>query len=276
MRVMCDFYICLHACVYKYYFPQFIFVFPFCAFLLWHLTSECFFLYVGCFIIVILDLEIMRERENNLAMLRKTFSLLNFGKWCNVWKCVQNETNMLFQNILLKYQSPLTWFNIVLGRSGQFVIEAVTEVNISQLNTNALISFTKNTISLNIVNILTHSYRTISVFNKAALPFIIMTIVYKPYQRGVYCDDESIKYPIKPDTITHGMLAAVTISCTVVIVSFTQNISLPFLLKGNFIPSFHSKVRLLESVQGSTHLKTSCKVCSITKWPLRIGQMIHV
>lgn len=56
----------------------------------------------------------------------------------------------------------------------------------------------------------------------AALPFIIMTIVFKPYQRGVYCEDESIMYPLKPDTITHGMLAAVTISCTVIIVSFTQ------------------------------------------------------
>lgn len=51
-----------------------------------------------------------------------------------------------------------------------------------------------------------------------------MNIMYKPYERGVYCDDESIKYPIKPDTITHGMLAAVTISCTVIIVSFTSKL----------------------------------------------------
>lgn len=60
-----------------------------------------------------------------------------------------------------------------------------------------------------------------------------MNIVYKPYERGVYCDDESIKYPIKPDTITHGMLAAVTISCTVIIVSFTPELlfSLSRLLK---------------------------------------------
>ncbi|KAJ8374433.1 hypothetical protein SKAU_G00050130 [Synaphobranchus kaupii] len=53
----------------------------------------------------------------------------------------------------------------------------------------------------------------------AALPFVIMTIVFRPYQRGIYCDDESIKYPYKPDTITHGLLAAVTISCTVIIIS---------------------------------------------------------
>ncbi|XP_031591914.1 phospholipid phosphatase 2b isoform X1 [Oreochromis aureus] len=53
----------------------------------------------------------------------------------------------------------------------------------------------------------------------AALPFIIMTIVSKPYQRGIYCNDDSIKYPLKPDTITPGMLAAVTICCTLVIIS---------------------------------------------------------
>ncbi|XP_035271222.1 phospholipid phosphatase 2-like [Anguilla anguilla] len=53
----------------------------------------------------------------------------------------------------------------------------------------------------------------------AALPFVIMTLVFRPYQRGVYCDDESIRYPLRPDTITHGLLAAVTISCTVIIIS---------------------------------------------------------
>ncbi|XP_013874709.1 lipid phosphate phosphohydrolase 2 [Austrofundulus limnaeus] len=52
----------------------------------------------------------------------------------------------------------------------------------------------------------------------ASLPFIILNIVSKPYIRGIYCDDQSIMYPIKPDTITHGMLAAVTISCTVIII----------------------------------------------------------
>ncbi|XP_030639822.1 phospholipid phosphatase 2b [Chanos chanos] len=53
----------------------------------------------------------------------------------------------------------------------------------------------------------------------ASLPSIIMNIVYRPYQRGIYCEDESIKYPYKPDTITHGLLAVVTISCTTIIIS---------------------------------------------------------
>ncbi|XP_028831071.1 phospholipid phosphatase 2 [Denticeps clupeoides] len=53
----------------------------------------------------------------------------------------------------------------------------------------------------------------------AAMPFIIMTIVFRPYQRGIYCDDESIRYPYKADTISHGMMAAVTISCSIIIIT---------------------------------------------------------
>ncbi|XP_028301186.1 phospholipid phosphatase 2b [Gouania willdenowi] len=53
----------------------------------------------------------------------------------------------------------------------------------------------------------------------AALPFAIMNLVYRPYQRGIHCDDDTIMYPVKPDTITHGTLAAVTITCTIVIIS---------------------------------------------------------
>ncbi|MBN3303223.1 PLPP2 phosphatase, partial [Amia calva] len=53
----------------------------------------------------------------------------------------------------------------------------------------------------------------------ASLPFVIMTLVFRPFKRGVDCDDDSIRYPFKKDTITHGMLASVTISCTVLIIS---------------------------------------------------------
>ncbi|CAH2293187.1 phospholipid phosphatase 2 [Pelobates cultripes] len=53
----------------------------------------------------------------------------------------------------------------------------------------------------------------------ASLPFIIMTLVNSPYKRGFYCDDESIRYPYREDTITHGLMAGVTISCTVIIIT---------------------------------------------------------
>uniref|UniRef100_A0A4W6DZD2 Phospholipid phosphatase 2 n=1 Tax=Lates calcarifer TaxID=8187 RepID=A0A4W6DZD2_LATCA len=40
-----------------------------------------------------------------------------------------------------------------------------------------------------------------------------------PYQRGIYCDDESISYPYRRDTISHGTMAAVTITCSIVIIT---------------------------------------------------------
>ncbi|XP_075707222.1 phospholipid phosphatase 2 isoform X2 [Rhinoderma darwinii] len=51
------------------------------------------------------------------------------------------------------------------------------------------------------------------------MPFIIMTLVNRPYKRGFYCDDESIRYPYRDDTITHGLMAGVTISCTIIIIA---------------------------------------------------------
>ncbi|XP_076977556.1 phospholipid phosphatase 2 isoform X1 [Tamandua tetradactyla] len=53
----------------------------------------------------------------------------------------------------------------------------------------------------------------------ASLPSAILTLVNAPYKRGFYCGDDSIRYPYRPDTITHGLVAGVTISATVVLVS---------------------------------------------------------
>ncbi|KFQ28756.1 Lipid phosphate phosphohydrolase 2, partial [Merops nubicus] len=53
----------------------------------------------------------------------------------------------------------------------------------------------------------------------ASLPFVILTLVNSPYKRGFYCNDDSIRYPYKADTITHGLMAGVTITCTVAIIS---------------------------------------------------------
>lgn len=52
----------------------------------------------------------------------------------------------------------------------------------------------------------------------ASLPFVILTLVNSPYKRGFYCNDDSIRYPYKADTITHGLMAGITITCTVAIV----------------------------------------------------------
>ncbi|XP_028293668.1 phospholipid phosphatase 2-like [Gouania willdenowi] len=56
----------------------------------------------------------------------------------------------------------------------------------------------------------------------AALPSAILTLRFKPYQRGIYCDDESISYPYRRETITNGTMAAVTITCSVVIITIGE------------------------------------------------------
>ncbi|XP_012708040.2 phospholipid phosphatase 2 [Fundulus heteroclitus] len=53
----------------------------------------------------------------------------------------------------------------------------------------------------------------------AALPSAILTLRFKPYERRIYCNDDSIKYPYKKDTISHGTMAAVTITCSIVIIT---------------------------------------------------------
>ncbi|XP_037587144.1 phospholipid phosphatase 2-like [Cebus imitator] len=53
----------------------------------------------------------------------------------------------------------------------------------------------------------------------ASLPFAVLLLVNTPYRQGFYCGDESIRYPYWPDTITHWLMAGVTITATVILVS---------------------------------------------------------
>ncbi|KAM9396407.1 phospholipid phosphatase 2-like isoform 1-T1 [Salvelinus alpinus] len=53
----------------------------------------------------------------------------------------------------------------------------------------------------------------------AALPSAVLTLMFSPYQRGIYCDDESIRYPYRRDTISHRAMAAVTITSSIVIIT---------------------------------------------------------
>ncbi|XP_034015951.1 phospholipid phosphatase 2 [Thalassophryne amazonica] len=53
----------------------------------------------------------------------------------------------------------------------------------------------------------------------AGLPSFILTMLARPYQRGIYCNDQTINYPYRRDTISHAGMAAVTITCSVVIIT---------------------------------------------------------
>ena len=52
----------------------------------------------------------------------------------------------------------------------------------------------------------------------AFLPSAILMLVNTPYKRGFYCGDDSIRYPYRPDTITHGLMAGVIITATIILV----------------------------------------------------------
>nr|XP_060485440.1 phospholipid phosphatase 2 isoform X2 [Panthera onca] len=58
-----------------------------------------------------------------------------------------------------------------------------------------------------------------AAWSGASLPFAILTLVNAPYKRGFYCGDDSIRYPYRPDTITHGLMAGVTITATIILPS---------------------------------------------------------
>ncbi|XP_037536245.1 phospholipid phosphatase 1-like [Nematolebias whitei] len=50
------------------------------------------------------------------------------------------------------------------------------------------------------------------------LPFCILTSQHKPFKRGFFCNDESIRYPLKDDTISYQLLGGVMIPfCLIVL-----------------------------------------------------------
>ncbi|XP_029350473.1 phospholipid phosphatase 2 isoform X1 [Echeneis naucrates] len=56
----------------------------------------------------------------------------------------------------------------------------------------------------------------------SALPSAILTLMFSPYQRAIYCNDESISHPYRRDTISHGAMAGVTITCSIVIITIGE------------------------------------------------------
>ncbi|KAM8744068.1 phospholipid phosphatase 1 isoform 2-T2 [Acanthopagrus schlegelii] len=49
----------------------------------------------------------------------------------------------------------------------------------------------------------------------AGLPFVILTVRHSPFRRGFFCNDDTIKYPYKEDTISYQLLGGVMIPVTV-------------------------------------------------------------
>uniref|UniRef100_A0A1W7RG76 Phospholipid phosphatase 1 n=1 Tax=Agkistrodon contortrix contortrix TaxID=8713 RepID=A0A1W7RG76_AGKCO len=59
----------------------------------------------------------------------------------------------------------------------------------------------------------------------AALPFAILTPRGAPFKRGMFCNDESIQYPYKDDTISYQLLAGIIIPLDVIVIIIGEALS---------------------------------------------------
>uniref|UniRef100_W5MVT6 Phospholipid phosphatase 1 n=1 Tax=Lepisosteus oculatus TaxID=7918 RepID=W5MVT6_LEPOC len=59
----------------------------------------------------------------------------------------------------------------------------------------------------------------------AGLPFAILTPRHNPFKRGFFCSDESIKYPLKEDTISYELLGGIMIPLTVLVMIIGEGLS---------------------------------------------------
>uniref|UniRef100_A0A8C3AZV5 Phospholipid phosphatase 1 n=1 Tax=Cyclopterus lumpus TaxID=8103 RepID=A0A8C3AZV5_CYCLU len=59
----------------------------------------------------------------------------------------------------------------------------------------------------------------------AGLPFVILNVRHSPFRRGFFCNDDSIKYPLKEDTITYQLLGGVMIPVTILTMIFGECLS---------------------------------------------------
>ncbi|KAJ8380938.1 hypothetical protein SKAU_G00017160 [Synaphobranchus kaupii] len=62
----------------------------------------------------------------------------------------------------------------------------------------------------------------ISCLILVGLPFAILTPQHNPFKRGFFCNDDSIKYPLKEDTISYQLLGGIMIPFTVISVVFGE------------------------------------------------------
>ncbi|KAI6243060.1 AcidPPc domain-containing protein [Aphelenchoides fujianensis] len=60
------------------------------------------------------------------------------------------------------------------------------------------------------------------VFVVCATPLLIFHEFVVPYKRGFYCDDESIRYPYQPSTVTRQALIVIGIMIPTILILFTE------------------------------------------------------
>ncbi|XP_074851669.1 phospholipid phosphatase 1 isoform X2 [Carettochelys insculpta] len=81
------------------------------------------------------------------------------------------------------------------------------------------------------------------------LPFAILNVRHIPFQRGVFCNDESIQYPIKDDTISYELLAGIIVPFNIIIMIVGEALSVYYnrlhsnsFVRNNYIATIYKAI----------------------------------
>lgn len=83
----------------------------------------------------------------------------------------------------------------------------------------------------------------------AGLPFAILSSRHTPFQRGLFCNDEAIKYPYKEDTISYGLLGGIIIPFSIIVMIVGETLSVYFnALRSNSFVNNHYIATIYKAV----------------------------
>ncbi|XP_020661213.1 phospholipid phosphatase 1 isoform X2 [Pogona vitticeps] len=83
----------------------------------------------------------------------------------------------------------------------------------------------------------------------AGLPFAILTARHTPFKRGLFCNDESIQYPYKEDTIPYELLAGIIVPFDVIVIIIGEALSVYYnrlhsnsFVRNNYIAAIYKAI----------------------------------
>lgn len=68
----------------------------------------------------------------------------------------------------------------------------------------------------------------------AGLPFAVLNIQHRPFKRGFFCSDDSIRYPFKEDTISYQLLMGIMIPLALLLIVFGECFSIYLRSRASF------------------------------------------
>ncbi|XP_044302206.1 phospholipid phosphatase 1 isoform X2 [Varanus komodoensis] len=83
----------------------------------------------------------------------------------------------------------------------------------------------------------------------AGLPFAILTARHTPFKRGVFCNDDSIQYPYKDDTISYELLAGIIVPFDIIVIILGEALSVYYnhlhsnsFVRNNYIAAIYKAI----------------------------------